>query len=39
MQAAASGCDGVLVATALLDGRMNAADVAAARRLQPSVSR
>jgi len=38
-QAAALGCAGVLVATALQDGRMTAADVAAARRLQPSVSR
>ena len=38
-QAAAAGCDGVLIATALQDGRMSAADVAAARRLQPSVSR
>ena len=34
-----AGCDGVLVATALQDGRMTAADIAAARRLQPSVSR
>jgi phosphoribosylformimino-5-aminoimidazole carboxamide ribotide isomerase len=38
-QAATSGCDGVLVATALHDGRLTAAEVAAARRLQPSVSR
>jgi phosphoribosylformimino-5-aminoimidazole carboxamide ribotide isomerase len=34
-----AGCDGVLVATALQDGRMTMADVAAARRIQPSVSR
>jgi phosphoribosylformimino-5-aminoimidazole carboxamide ribotide isomerase len=36
---AAAGCNGVLIASALHDGRMTAADVAAARRLQPSVSR
>jgi len=38
---AAHGCDGALVATALHDGRLTAADVTAARRLQanPSVSR
>jgi phosphoribosylformimino-5-aminoimidazole carboxamide ribotide isomerase len=29
------GCDGVLVATALQDGRLSAADVAAAQRIQP----
>lgn len=38
-EAAALGCEGVLVATALHDGRMTAADVAAVRRLQPRVSR
>ena len=36
---AAAGCDGVLVATALQDGRLTADDIAAARRLQPSASR
>ena len=36
---AAAGCDGVLVASALHDGRLNAADIAAARELQRSVSR
>ena len=35
----AAGCDGALVATALLDGRITVSDVAAARRLQASVSR
>ena len=34
-----TGCDGAMVATALQDGRLNAGDIAAARRLQPSVSR
>lgn len=33
------GCDGALVATALHNGRLTAADVVAARRLQASVSR
>jgi HisA/HisF family protein len=36
---AGAGCDGVLVATVLQDGRMTAGDIAAARLLQPSVSR
>ncbi len=36
---AAAGCDGVLIASALHDGRMTAGDLATARRLQPSVSR
>ena len=36
---AAAGCDGALVASALHDGRLKAADVAAARTYQPSVSR
>jgi phosphoribosylformimino-5-aminoimidazole carboxamide ribotide isomerase len=34
-----AGCDGILAATALQDGRMTVADIAAARRIQPSVSR
>jgi len=34
-----AGCDGVLVATALQDGRLGAGDVAAARRLQPGPRR
>jgi len=34
-----AGCDGVLVATALLDGRLGPSDVAAARRLQPGPRR
>jgi phosphoribosylformimino-5-aminoimidazole carboxamide ribotide isomerase len=34
-----AGSDGALVATALQDGRLTSADIAAARRLQPSVSR
>jgi phosphoribosylformimino-5-aminoimidazole carboxamide ribotide isomerase len=33
-----AGCDGALVASALLDGRLSAADVAAARRLRAQVS-
>jgi phosphoribosylformimino-5-aminoimidazole carboxamide ribotide isomerase len=33
---AGAGCDGALVATALHDGRINAADVAAAALLQPA---
>ena len=36
---AEAGGDGALVATALQDGRLTAGEVAAARRLQPSVSR
>jgi phosphoribosylformimino-5-aminoimidazole carboxamide ribotide isomerase len=36
---AAQGCDGVLVATALLDGRIGAADVAAVQSRQASFSR
>jgi len=34
-----AGCDGVLVATALQDGRLGPIDVTAARRLQPSPRR
>lgn len=34
-----AGCDGALVATALLEGRLGAADVAAARSRQPSAMR
>ena len=34
-----AGCDGALVATALLEGRLSAADVAAARSRQPSAMR
>jgi len=34
-----AGCDGVLVATALQDGRLGPSDVAAARRLQPNARR
>lgn len=38
-QLAAIGCDGAIVASALHDGRITAADLAAARQYQPSVSR
>ena len=34
-----TGCDGVLVATALHDGRLSAADVRAAQRRQPRTTR
>ena len=34
-----AGCDGALVATALLEGRLSAADVAAAQSRQPSAMR
>jgi len=34
-----AGCDGALVATALLEGRLSAADVLAARSRQPSAMR
>ena len=34
-----AGCDGALVATALLEGRLSAADLAAARSRQPSAMR
>jgi phosphoribosylformimino-5-aminoimidazole carboxamide ribotide isomerase len=34
-----AGCDGVLVASALLDGRLTAADVAAAQQRQAMGSR
>ena len=36
---AESGCNGVLLASSLHDGRIGVDDVAEARRLQPSVSR
>jgi phosphoribosylformimino-5-aminoimidazole carboxamide ribotide isomerase len=36
---AAAGCDGVLIASAIHDGRLTPADVAAARERYPSVSR
>lgn len=38
-QAAANGCDGVLIASALLDGRLTTADLTTARGLQANVSR
>ena len=34
-----AGCDGALVATSLLDGRIGAADIAAARARQPRATR
>jgi phosphoribosylformimino-5-aminoimidazole carboxamide ribotide isomerase len=34
-----AGCDGALVATALLDGRLGAAEIRAARARQPSATR
>jgi uncharacterized protein related to proFAR isomerase len=36
---ARSGCDGALVASAILDGRLDALDIAKARGDQPSVNR
>jgi phosphoribosylformimino-5-aminoimidazole carboxamide ribotide isomerase len=36
---AACGCDGALVATAIHDGRLTAAGIAAARQLAPTISR